>query len=102
MPADSHITSVGTLRCGNMVAAMRVPDSMSSAAMMTVATTFSQPRLTQGPRTSRSLHSSRRNTLALGSSRPARAWTASVTTPSGAPGISTIPAAAATRAVKDR
>ena len=41
-----------------------------------------------------SVHSSNRKVLALGSSRPARAWTAVVIRPSGAPGVSTIPAAA--------
>jgi len=45
------------------------------------------------------LHSSNKNTLALGSSTPARAWTLVVISPSGAPGISTIAAATTTRAV---
>jgi len=36
--------------------------------MMMLAATLSQRWLTQGPSTSRSLHSSSRNTLALGSS----------------------------------
>ena len=53
------------------------------------------PGLRHGPSTSGSLQSSSRKTLALGSSTPARAWTDSVITPSGAPGISTMPAAAA-------
>ena len=79
--------------------AISVPDSMSSVAMMTVATAFSQPGLTHGPRTSGSLHSCSRNTLALGSSSPARACTASVIRPSGACGMSTIAAAAAASAV---
>ncbi|SHT60386.1 Uncharacterised protein [Mycobacteroides abscessus subsp. abscessus] len=39
-----------------------------------------------------SLHSNSRNTLALGSSKPARACTAVVMSPSGAFGISTMAA----------
>ncbi len=57
---------------------------------------LSQRRFTHGPSTSRSLHNSSRNTLALGNSRPASACTAVVINPSGAPGISTMAAAAAT------
>ena len=96
---DSQIATLVASMWGNRVVAMSVPDSMSKVAMMTVASALSQPGLTQGPRTSRSLHSSSRNTLAEGSSSPARACTASVTRPSGACGMSTIPAATTTSAV---
>ena len=63
-----------------------------------MASTFSQRGFTHGPSTSRSLQSSSRNALALGSSTPARAWTAVVIRPSGAPGMSTMAAATATSA----
>ena len=63
---------------------------------MNAATQFSQGRFTHGPNTCRSLHNSSRKTLALGSSRPANAWTAVVIRPSGAPGMRTIAAASAT------
>ncbi len=63
---------------------------------MTLATAFSQGLLTHGPSTARSLHSSSRKTVALGSSTPASACTAVTISPSGALGISTIPAARAT------
>ena len=77
----------------------RVPDRVSSTPMMMVARMFSQRGLTQGPRTSGSLHSSSRNTLALGSSTPARACTLVVIRPSGACGIRTMPAATTTSTV---
>ena len=67
--------------------------------MMIAARALSHLELTQGPRTSRSLHKSSRKTLALGSSSPARAWTLVVISPSGAPGISTSAAAPITRAL---
>ena len=44
---------------------------------------LSQRELTHGPRTARSLQSKRRNTVALGSSTPARAWTALVKSSEG-------------------
>ncbi len=84
---------------GNTVVAIRIPDNSSSTPTMSPATQFSQGRFTHGPNTSGSLHSSSRNTLALGSSSPARACTAVVINPSGAPGMSTIAAASATIAV---
>ena len=58
--------------------------------------------LTHGPSTAWSVHSSSRYTVALGSSTPARAWTPSVSSPSGEPGISTIVAAPAISAGVDR
>jgi len=80
---------------GNTVVAMRINDSSTSTATITVASAFSHVRLRHGPSTSRSLHSSSKNTLADGRSTPASACTASVITPRGAPGISTIAAAPA-------
>ena len=74
---------------------IRISESSTSTDTITLATAFSHGRLRHGPSTSGSLHSSSRNTLADGSSTPASAWTASVITPSGAPGISTIAAAPA-------
>jgi hypothetical protein len=64
--------------------------------MMKLARTFSQRGFIHGPSTSGSLHSSSRNTLALGSRMPARAWTAVVSRPRGVPGIRTIAAARTT------
>ena len=58
---------------------------------------FSQRPFTHGPSTALSLQSSSRNTVALGSSTPASVCTASVSSPSGAPGVSTIAAATAIR-----
>ena len=66
---------------------------------MIPATTLSHGRLTQGPRTSLSLQSNRRKTVALGRSTPASAWTLVVIRPRGAPGMSTMIAAAATIAL---
>ena len=63
---------------------------------MRPATALSHDRFTHGPSTSGSLHNSSRKTLALGSNSPASACTAVVINPSGAPGMSTIAAAAAT------
>ncbi len=82
-----------------MVVAIRIPDNNSSPLTMMPATMLSQCRLTQGPNTSRSLHRSSKNTLALGRSSPARACTPVVIKPSGAPGISTIVAAMTTMIV---
>ena len=66
---------------GNSVVAIRVPDT-SRVPGIRPAIELSQGRLTQGPNTSRSLHNSSRNTLALGNT-PARACTAVVINPSG-------------------
>ena len=82
-----------------MVVAIRIPESSSRVPTISTATQLSHARLTQGPNTSRSLHNSSRNTLALGNSSPARACTAVVISPSGAPGISTMTAASTTIAV---
>ena len=59
------------------VVAIRISDSRISVATIVLAMTLSQPGLRHGPRTSRSLHSNTRNTVALGSSTPASACTAS-------------------------
>ena len=80
--------------------AIRISDSSTSTPMITLAIAFSHGALHHGPSTSRSLHSSSRNTVALGSSTPASACTEVVIRPSGAPGISTMPAAAATISAK--
>jgi hypothetical protein len=86
--------------CGNAVVMTSTAESMKSKPTMTVASAFSQGRFTQGPSTARSLQSSSRKMLALGSSTPASAWTATVMTPSGAPGMSTIAPAEPTIAAK--
>ena len=80
--------------------AIRISDSSISTPTITLATTFSQGGLTHGPSTSRSLQSSSRKTVALGKSTPASACTEVVISPSGAPGINTMPAAARTINVK--
>ena len=84
----------------NTVVAISTSDITSRMETITVATTLSQGRLTQGPSTSLSLHSIRRKTVALGSSTPARAWTLVVMRPRGARGINTMAAAPTTMAVK--
>ena len=76
--------------------AVRIADKITSTPTIAAATALSQLGLVHGPSTAWSLHSSRRKTVALGSSTPARAWTAVVIVPSGAPGISTIAAARTT------
>ena len=78
----------------------RIRDSITSTPRINVARMFNHVRFTQGPRTSRSLHRSNRNRLALGSSTPASACTDVVIKPNGAPGTSATPAASTTRAVK--
>ena len=85
---------------GNTVVVIKMSDSTNRTETMKVATTLSQGRLTHGPSTALSLHSRSRNTVALGRRIPARACTAVVMTPSGAPGISTMVAARATIPVK--
>jgi hypothetical protein len=87
---------------GKTVVAIRISDSSTSVATITLASTLSQPGLRHGPSTSRSLHSSSRKTVALGSSTPASACTAVVITPSGAWGISTIAAGAGDQQEKIR
>ena len=71
-----------------------------STPMTSVVTALSQSRLHHGPRTALSLHSSSKNTAAEGRSTPARACTPTVIRPSGACGMSTMPAATATRPAK--
>ncbi len=79
----------------NTTEIIKIADSMTSAPITIVARTLVRSLFTQGPRTSLSLHSSSRNTVALGSSTPARTWTPSVSSPSGDPGSSTTAAASA-------
>src|SRR5262249_17914653 len=64
----------------------RTPTTVAPSALVSLP-------LTQGPSTSRSLHSISRNTVALGSSTPASTCTPTVKSPSGEPGISTTAAA---------
>ena len=78
---------------GNSTEAVSTTDSVTSTATTAEVNRLVARRLTQGPRTARSLHSSSRNTVALGSSTPASTWTPSVISPSGEPGISTMAAA---------
>ncbi len=89
-----------TLTFGNIVLAIRIRESSTNTPTITLAIAFSHGELHHGPSTSRSLHSSSRNTVALGSSTPASACTEVVIRPSGACGISTIPAAAITISAK--
>ena len=79
-------------RFENSVVTTSVPDRSTSTPTMIAATMFSQRGLIHGPSTSRSLQSSSRKQDALGSRMPARACTDVVSSPSGAPGISTMPA----------
>ncbi len=78
--------------CGNTVVVIKMSDSTNSTETMNVATKLSQGRLTHGPSTALSLHSRSRKTVALGRRIPARAWTAVVMSPRGAPGIKTMAA----------
>ena len=61
------------VRCGKSVPVTSSADSARKVTVIESAMMFSQRGLTQGPSTARSLHSSSRNTVALGSSTPARA-----------------------------
>jgi len=81
---------------GKNTVAARMSDSTTSTPTITEATAFNHGLLTCGPSTARSLHSSTRNTVALGRRMPASACTARVSSPSGAFGMSTIPAATTT------
>ncbi|PQM49629.1 hypothetical protein C1Y40_00148 [Mycobacterium talmoniae] len=67
---------------GNKVTVVNASESSTSAHTMTQATTFCRTVLTHGPSTGRSLHSSTKNTVAEGSSTPARACTPWVIRPS--------------------
>ena len=80
---------------GNTTEAVSTADSATSTLITTEVNTLVPRRLTQGPRTARSLHSISRNTVAAGSSTPASAWTPSMMRPSGARGMSTMAAATA-------
>ncbi len=62
-----------TFTCVNTVVIIKMNDIMSRIETITVASTLSQGRLTQGPSTALSLHNRRRNTVALGNRTPARA-----------------------------
>ena len=79
----------------NTTEIIRIADSMTRTPITTVARTLVGVLFTHGPRTSLSLHSSSKKTVALGSSTPARTWTPSVSKPSGDPGSSTTAAASA-------
>ena len=70
--------------------------------MMATARAFSHGRFTHGPSTALSLHKSRRNTEAEGSSTPARACTTMVMMPKGARGMSTIAPATHDQAAEGR
>ena len=76
--------------CVKTVVIMRISDRTRRTDTITLETMFINGRFTQGPRTSLSLHKSRRKTVALGSSTPASAWTPVVINPRGALGMSTI------------
>jgi hypothetical protein len=91
--ANRISVSVVTSIFGNRVVAVRIAERMTSTPTITLASAFSQPGLVHGPRTALSLQSSKRNTVADGSSTPARACTTLVIVPKGAPGMSTIAAA---------
>ena len=71
-PPRTRLTTP-TFILGKTVVVTRINDITSSTPMIKVATALSHGRLTQGPSTSRSLHSRRRNTDADGSKTPARA-----------------------------
>ncbi len=73
---------------------VRISESRISIPTITLATALSHGGFVHGPSTSRSLQSMSRNSVVIGSTIPHSACTASVITPSGAPGMSTIPAAA--------
>ena len=67
--------------CGSATDAVRISDSVISSAITPPAKALVHRPLTHGPRTALSLHSSSKNTVALGSSTPARTWTPSVNSP---------------------
>lgn len=81
---------------GYRTEAGRITNSMTSTPTAAAVKALAFGPLTHGPRTCLSLHSSKRNTLADGSSTPTRVCTPSVSRSSGEPGIITIVAAAAT------
>ena len=85
-PADRVAKASSTL-------AVKTMDIITRIAMTVDVKRFSFRPFTHGPSTSRSLHSSSRNTVAEGSSTPARVCTPSVIRPSGEPGIRTMVAA---------
>src|SRR6202044_3176848 len=66
---------------GNSTDAVSTTDSVIKIATTAEVNTFVPRRFTQGPSTERSLHSSSKNTVALGSSTPASTWTPSVSRP---------------------
>ncbi len=72
---------------------MSTTDSVISTEITAPVNALVFAVLTQGPSTARSLQSMSRNTVAAGSSTPARTWTPSVISPSGEPGRSTMTAA---------
>src|SRR5262245_50961306 len=88
------VTIWAAVIAGNITEAVSTTDSVISTVITAPVKALVLRLLTQGPRTARSLHSNSRNTVAAGSSTPARTWTPSVISPSGEPGMSTIAAAA--------
>ena len=66
---------------GKRTEAVRIIDSMTSTAITAPVKMLRRVELAQGPRTSLSLHSSSRNTEALGSNTPASVCTALVRSP---------------------
>src|ERR1700736_592945 len=72
---------------GNMTEAVRMIDNIRRTAITPPVNRLSQRVLTHGPSTALSLHSSSRNTVALGKSTPASVCTALVKSPSGALGV---------------
>ena len=88
---------VSLVASGNSTDAVRMTDRMTSPAITAPVNRFMTRALIQGPSTALSLHSSSRNTVALGRSTPARVCTALVRRPSGAPGVKTTPAATTIR-----
>ncbi len=82
--ATGRGTAASRSTLGNIVLAIRISESSTSTPMITLATAFSHGGFDHGPSTSRSLQSSSRNTVALGSSTPASACTEVVIRPSGA------------------
>lgn len=83
-----------------LVPSIRRADNTISTPTTRVARAFSHRGFVRGPSTARSLHKSKRNTVAPGSKTPASACTPTVTTPRGAPGISTTAAAIPTQTTK--
>ena len=76
---------------------VRTTESITSTAMTAPVNRFMPRPLHHGPSTALSLHSSSRNTVALGSSTPARVWTAFCEETERGAGLRTRPAATTIR-----